>query len=73
MYKTVAGKYEEGVVRLTESTSDLPNGPVLVTFLKIEARDSCPLSPVELVEVRNQLAAWEDDWSAPGMEIYDQH
>ena len=27
----------------------------------------------ETVELRGKLAAWEEDWNAPGMEAYDRH
>jgi hypothetical protein len=26
----------------------------------------------ETAELRGKLAAWEDDWNAPGMEAYDR-
>jgi hypothetical protein len=72
MYKTLPGKFEGGVVHLNEPVSGQPNGPVLVTFLKADEQRECPLSPMERAEVRSQLAAWEADWSAPGMEVYDE-
>ena len=31
-----------------------------------------PLTLREAVELRGKLAAWEEDWSAPGMEAYDR-
>jgi hypothetical protein len=31
-----------------------------------------PLTLREAAEVRGQLAAWEEDWNAPGMEEYDR-
>lgn len=31
-----------------------------------------PLTIHESVEVRATLAAWEEDWNAPGMEVYDR-
>jgi hypothetical protein len=71
MYKTVAGKFEEGVVKLNEPVTGLPSGPVLVTFLSTSSQDTCPLTAADRAEVRGQLAAWEEDWSAPGMEAYD--
>ena len=30
-----------------------------------------PLTLRESAEVRGKLAAWEEDWNAPGMEAYD--
>lgn len=31
-----------------------------------------PLTLRESAELRGKLAAWEEDWNAPGMEIYDR-
>jgi hypothetical protein len=31
-----------------------------------------PLTLHEAAEVRGRLAAWEEDWNAPGMEAYDR-
>lgn len=33
--------------------------------------DSSLLTLHEAAELRGRLAAWEDDWNAPGMEAYD--
>ena len=33
---------------------------------------SSPLSLREAAELRGRLAAWEEDWNAPGMEAYDR-
>jgi hypothetical protein len=69
--KTVSGKFEKGIVRLDEPVPDLPNGRVLVTFLESDTAPR-PLSREELAEIRGKLDCWEEDWSAPGMELYDQ-
>lgn len=37
-----------------------------------EHDDSAPLTLHESAELRGKLAAWEDDWNAPGMEAYDR-
>ena len=34
--------------------------------------DSYPLTLREAAEMRGKLAAWEEDWNAPGMEVYDR-
>jgi hypothetical protein len=34
--------------------------------------EAAPLTLHESIEMRGKLAAWEDDWNAPGMEAYDQ-
>ena len=36
------------------------------------ASASSPLTLREAAELRGKLAAWEDDWNAPGMEAYDR-
>ncbi len=33
---------------------------------------SSPLTLHEAAEMRGKLAAWEEDWNAPGMEAYDR-
>ena len=33
---------------------------------------SSPLTLREAAELRGRLAAWEEDWNAPGMEAYDR-
>lgn len=74
MYKTVPGTFKSGVVQLGELSSDLPEGPVLVTFLKSDATPPTvpSLTPEQAAELRGKLAAWEEDWNAPGMEAYDK-
>ena len=34
--------------------------------------ETVPLTLRESVEMRSKLAAWEEDWNAPGMEAYGQ-
>lgn len=72
MLKTIPGTFRSGVVELGESVAHLPEGPVLVTFLETGATDSgAPaLTPEQVAELRGKLAAWEQDWNAPGMEAY---
>jgi hypothetical protein len=74
MYKTIPGTYRSGVVRLAEPPPDLPESPVLVTFLKAEGgqMNAPALEPEQIAELRGKLAAWEEDWNAPGMEAYDK-
>jgi hypothetical protein len=74
MLKTVSGVFKSGVVQLGESASDLPEGPVLVTFLETgTGNPGAPaLTPEQVAELRGKLAAWEEDWNAPGMEAYDR-
>jgi len=48
---------------------------VIVTFLPTtpDQVGSPPLALEELAELRGKLAAWEEDWNAPGMEDYDDY
>ena len=34
--------------------------------------EASPLSVREAAELRGKLAAWEEDWNAPGMDVYDR-
>jgi hypothetical protein len=44
----------------------------LARELASKRRAASPLSLHETAELRGRLAAWEEDWNAPGMEAYDQ-
>jgi hypothetical protein len=70
MLKCVEGVYRNGEVELLESPPNVTEARVIVTFLE-HSPPSPSLSPDELAELRGKLAAWEDDWNAPGMEAYD--
>ncbi|MCW5556692.1 MAG: hypothetical protein KIT22_02425, partial [Verrucomicrobiae bacterium] len=74
MFKTIPGTFKAGTVQLAESAAGLPEGPVLVTFLEPSAAPShAPsLTPEQMAGLRGKLAAWEEDWNAPGMEAYDR-
>ena len=37
-----------------------------------QAQAAPPLTLHESAELRGTLAAWEEDWNAPGMETYDR-
>jgi hypothetical protein len=37
-----------------------------------ESAGSSSLTLHEAAELRGHLAAWEEDWNAPGMEAYDR-
>lgn len=71
MQKTIAGTYRDGRIHLLEQPEGISESKVLVTFL--ESGDApMPLTRDEAAETRGKLAAWEEDWNAPGMEIYDE-
>ncbi len=72
MLKTIPGTFKSGEVHLAESVPDLPEGPVLVTFLSPSVSEwgAPSLTPQQVAELRGKLAAWED-WNAPDMDAYD--
>ncbi len=35
-------------------------------------QSTAPLTLRDSAELRGRLAAWEEDWNAPGMEAYDR-
>ena len=73
MLKTVEGILREGKIELREIPEGLDRAKVLVTFLDSSALGQGPsLTPNEAAELRGRLAAWEEDWQAPGMEAYDE-
>ena len=73
MLKSVEGIYKDGKVELLERPDDVQEARVLVTFLPMDVGRLTPpqFTQEELVELRGKLAAWEEDWNAPGMEGYD--
>ena len=73
MLTTVEGVYQEGRIELLEQPPEVEEARVLVTFLPAGGgeRQGPALTPDEAAELRWKLAAWEEDWNAPGMEAYD--
>lgn len=74
MLTTISGTYDNGVVSLDERPILSAPAKVIVTFLnepmaKVTGPD---LAKHEVAELRGTLAAWEEDWNAPGMEAYDR-
>jgi hypothetical protein len=74
MLKTVSGTYRNGVVALDENPGLAEETKVLVAFNLEEGGVPLPphLTKEELIEARWRLQAWEEDWNAPGMELYDK-
>jgi hypothetical protein len=70
MLKCVEGVYRNGEVELLESPPNVTEARVIVAFLE-QSPSGPPLTREELAELRGKLAAWEEDWNAPGMEAYD--
>ena len=79
MLQTIEGVYENGRVDLAELPRDVGRVHVIDTFLPAVStaaaetlKPQAPqFSPAELAELRGKLAAWDEDWNAPGMEAYD--
>lgn len=62
-------KVANGIIRLP-SGMKLPDGAEVE--LTIPDAVTQPLTLHESAELRGKLAAWEEDWNAPGMEAYDR-
>ncbi len=74
MSKSVEGIYRDGKVELLEMPEETDEARVIVTFLPTRYPKSNPpvFTEAEIAELRGKLAAWEEDWNAPGMEIYGE-
>ena len=48
---------------------------MIVTFLPdhIGSEGAPTFTRAEVADLRGKLAAWEEDWNAPGMEAYDDY
>ena len=75
MLKAVQGVYRDGKVELLETPLGVKEAKVVVTFLPVkgESRVDPPLTEEEIDDLRFKLAAWEEDWNAPGMEVYEDY
>ena len=75
MIQTVEGIFRNGKVELLEEPANIHEARVIVTFLPAEIgpNGGSAFTPDEVAEVRGKLAAWEEDWHAPGMEAYDDY
>jgi hypothetical protein len=75
MIQSVEGVFRNGKVELLELPVNVSEARVIVTFLPetIEPSGEPLFSPEEVADLRGKLEAWEEDWSAPGMEAYDDY
>ena len=67
----------EKIYRTAQSLPEATQTAVLAIVEQLTRRGpaqegSAPLTLHESAEVRGKLAAWEEDWNAPGMEAYDR-
>ncbi len=75
MIQTIEGVFRNGKVELLHAPENTQDARVIVTFLPnpVESEVAPTLTLEELADLRGKLAAWEDDWNAPGMEAYDDY
>ena len=75
MIKCIEGVYRNGRVDLLEPLEEREGARVIVAVLPngVDANSPPALNQAELAELRSKLAAWDEDWNAPGMEAYDNY
>ena len=61
--KSLPASAQESILQMVEQLSQQHSTPAQV---------APPLTLRESAELRGKLAAWEEDWNAPGMEAYDR-
>ncbi len=73
MLKTIEGIYRKGKADLLESPEEPDDSHVIVTFLPANGtgRNVSAMTGEEIADLRWRLTTFEDDWNAPGMEVYD--
>jgi hypothetical protein len=74
MLVSVRGVYRDGKIELRDKLPAVTASEVIVTFLANEPRielTAYGLTRPQVLELRERLATFEDDWNAPGMEAYD--
>jgi hypothetical protein len=75
MLVSVRGVYRDGKIELRDKLPDVNSAEVIVTFLTNESAvdlSSYGLTQPQVLELRERLATFEEDWNAPGMEAYDK-
>ena len=74
MLVSVRGVYRDGKIELRDKLPAVTTSEVIVTFLTNEPNVELVtygLTRPQVLELRERLATFEDDWNAPGMEAYD--
>ena len=76
MLTSVRGVYKDGKIELYEKVTGIESAEVIVTFIPSEDRGVDLRArgfTIELAaELRHRLLTFEEDWNAPGMEVYDK-
>lgn len=76
MIKRVEGLYRNGKIELIASPGNVPDEtPVIVTFLEPGPVDlrTLGIDEEQAAELRARLAAFEEEWDSPEMNIYDDY
>ncbi len=75
MIQTVEGVFRNGKVELLEEPENVQESRVIVTFLPAATgpEGGPTFTSEEVDDLRGKLAAWDEDWNAPGMEAYDDY
>ena len=75
MIQSVEGIFRNGKVELLEEPDNVHEARVIVTFLPgaMGPKGGTCFTLEEVADLRGKLAAWEEDWNAPGMEAYDDY
>ena len=76
MATTIEGIYRDGKVELSETPSDMCEGPpVIVTFLPTNAIDlqESGIDEAQAADIRARLASFAEDWENPEMNVYDNN
>ncbi|MBI4826666.1 MAG: hypothetical protein HY807_09665 [Nitrospirae bacterium] len=74
MLKTVKGHYRQGEFELYEKPQ-VEECDILVTFIEngeVIDLKSHGITKEDAQDLRDRLRTFEDDWNAPGMELYDK-
>ena len=77
MLKAIQGVYRDGTVTLSEPPPCKDASDVIVVFPEQTPASAGLLSnkgiaPEQAADLRHRLRAFEHDWDAPGMEVYDE-
>ncbi len=75
MIQSVQGVFRNGKVELLEEPVNIREAQVIVTFLTdaIGPAGGPWFTREEVADLRGKMAAWEEDWNAPGMEAYNDY
>ncbi len=75
MIQAIEGIFRNGRIELSHAPENTDDARVIVTFLPEPSTlaNDPKFTAEEAADLRGKLAAWEEDWNAPGMEAYDDY